>query len=61
MENHTPKYHEIVRPLKEVVRGIGESVINKIVPEDVLNGINEVITGQSAQRTAEFFKPPEDN
>lgn len=60
MENHTPKYHEIVRPLKEVVRGIGEFVINKIVPEDVLNGINEVITGQSAERTAEFFKYPEE-
>lgn len=55
-----PKYHEIVRPLKEVVRGIGEFVINKIVPEDVLNGINEVITGQSAERTAEFFKYPEE-
>lgn len=54
------KYHEIVRPLQEVVRGVGEFVLNKIIPEDVINGINEVITGQSAQRTQEFFKPPEE-
>ena len=48
-----PKYHEIVHPIKEIVRGIGEFVINKIVPEDVLNGINEVITGQSADIVAD--------
>lgn len=52
--------HEIIKPVRDVVRGLGEFVINKIIPDDVLNGINEVITGQSAQRTEEFFKYPEE-
>ena len=54
----TPRYHEIVQPVRDIVRGIGEFVLNKIIPEDVINGINEIITGQSAERTQQMFEFP---
>lgn len=34
-----PRHHEIIAPMKEIIRGIGERVINLIVPEDVFDDI----------------------
>lgn len=35
MERH--RHHEIIRPLREIAQGLGEWVVNKIIPTDTLD------------------------
>lgn len=44
MEQDQPHLHEIVRPLIEVAKDIGNFIVEKIIPGDVLN---------------DLFQPPE--
>ena len=46
-------YHEIVRPVREIVSSLGERVLNWVLPSDVLNGL---IQTESAKRTYEMFR-----
>lgn len=42
MENHTPKYHEVVKPVKELAQQLGNFVMDRVLGadlfSDMLNG-----------------------
>lgn len=38
MDKH-PKHHEIIRPIREIVRGVGEFVVDKVVPSAVVENL----------------------
>ena len=50
-----PKYHEIVRPLKEIVVGLGEFVINRVVPEGTFDDF--LAGGPLDERPVETTQP----
>lgn len=33
------KHHEIVRPIREIVRGVGEFVVDRVVPSAVIENL----------------------
>lgn len=37
--NKQPRHHEIIRPLREIVRGVGEFVVEKVVPSAVVENL----------------------
>lgn len=48
------RYHEILRPIKDIANSIGERILNSIVPRDALNmGLQE----ESIKRTAPIEDP----
>lgn len=55
----TPKYHEVLRPVREIARGIGDFVLNKIVPTDVISDLFNGVQQESANRTAQMFSQGE--
>lgn len=38
-KNKTPHLHEIVRPLREIVRNVGEFVVDRVVPTAVIENL----------------------
>lgn len=44
-----PKYHEIIAPVQEIVRSIGERALNWIIPREALDMF---VQNESASRTA---------
>jgi len=52
MSAEVPHLHEIVRPIREIVLGLGEWVVDKVIPQDVFTSL---IQGESLQRTADAF------
>lgn len=53
MEGH--RHHEIVRPVREIVRGIGTWALDKIIPADAVSDMFNGIQRESAERTVEMF------
>lgn len=37
--NKHPKYHELIRPIRELVRGVGEFVVDRVVPSAVVENL----------------------
>lgn len=37
MSAEVPHLHEIVRPIREIVLGLGEWVVDKVIPQDVFD------------------------
>ena len=37
--NKQPRYHELIRPLREIVRGVGEFVVDRVVPSAVVENL----------------------
>lgn len=37
--NKQPRYHEVVRPLREIVRNVGEFVVDRVVPTAVIENL----------------------
>jgi hypothetical protein len=33
------KHHEILRPIREIVRNVGEFVVDKVIPTDVIDNL----------------------
>lgn len=52
-----PKYHEIISPIREIVHGLGNFVLDKILPTDVISDVFNGVQQESVKRTAEFFQP----
>lgn len=50
-----PKHHEIIRPIREIVHGIGNFVLDKILPVDALTDLFNGVEQESAIRTAQMF------
>ena len=51
--NKQPKYHEIVRPIRELVRGVGEFVVDKAVARVVPSAVIENLFSPPEARGAE--------
>lgn len=49
------RHHEIIRPIRELAQGIGNFVVDKILPTDVLSDLFNGVQEESANRTAEVF------
>ncbi len=50
-----PKHHEVIRPIREIVQGLGNFVLDKILPTDVISDVFNGVQQESAQRTAQTF------
>jgi hypothetical protein len=37
--NKHPKHHEIIRPIREIVRNVGEFVVDRVVPTAVIESL----------------------
>lgn len=37
--NKHPRHHELIRPLREIVRNVGEFVVDRVVPTAVIESL----------------------
>lgn len=49
------RHHEIIRPIREIAHGIGNFVLDKILPTDVISDLFNGVAQESATRTQEMF------
>lgn len=47
--------HEIVSPIREIVRGIGTWALDKIIPADAISDMFNGIQQESAHRTVQTY------
>ena len=47
--------HEIISPIREVVRGIGTWALDKIIPADAVSDMFNGIQRESAERTVQLY------
>lgn len=47
-----PKHHEFIQPIREIVHGLGNFVMNRILPTDV---ISDLFNGASQEVPAETY------
>lgn len=52
------KYHEVLTPIREVVQRIGNFVVDKVLPTEVLTDLFNGVSEESATRTQQMFEFP---
>lgn len=48
-------HHEIVRPVREIVHQLGNWVLDKVLPVDVISEVFNGVQQESAERTTQVF------
>lgn len=53
------RHHEIVQPVRELVHQLGNWVLDKILPVDVISEVFNGVQQESAERTVQMFTQPQ--